>query len=71
MLKEFELYDTYYFGKRVKKLCIDHDITYGQLAKEMALTQPGLYQKFNRHTWSLRDLYNVARVFNIEPRDLL
>ena len=67
-LKEFNLE---IIGKKIRHLLIDKDLTITLLADNIGISRQGLYNKINNNTWTVSDIYKVATVLGIDPKDLI
>ena len=67
-LKEFNLE---IIGKKIRHLLIDKDLTITLLADSIGISRQGLYNKINNNTWTVSDIYKVATVLGIDPKDLI
>jgi len=67
-LKEFNLEIN---GKKIRHLLIDKDLTITLLADNIGISRQGLYNKINNNTWTVSDIYKVATVLGIDPKDLI
>jgi DNA-binding Xre family transcriptional regulator len=67
-VKDFDLEA---IGKKIRHLLIDKDSTITLLAEDIGTSRQGLYNKINNNTWTVADIYKVAKALEVEPKDLI
>lgn len=45
--------------------------TITDLAYALQISRQAIYWKINNHSWSLQDVYDIARILKVDPKDLV